>query len=524
MGLSLSNRQLFTFGLVVLLIGAVIGSVSLTYPFGRDQAIYAYAGKLLLEGKMNYLHVFDLKPPGIHILFSLIQLIFGESMFSARIFDILWQSLTAFVIALISFRLQAGKFLSLLSSFFYLFLYYRLDYWHTLQTDGALNLFFAAAVLLLLGSYKIHSFAKIFLAGLLFAIALAIKYTIITFVPFLFIVFIADKKILLSLRLKNILVFSLGAAFTGLLIIAVYFYSGALSAFLDVQFVQTPLYTKIAYETEQAGYISSQILKLFFYSAYSPLIMLSFFALVYSVIYKTFDFRNFLIFAWILSSIISLIIQWKFYYYHFLVIIPPISMGAVYGLSQLKNLFKGKKIVYRIILLVFICGFSIFGFKPYIGNYDTLFSYLSGSEDLKSVYIKNGFTSDSVFMISKTLKAVDIVKQNSSINDGIFVWGFDPLIYYLSERKCISRFIYNFPLLWKGENSAFRKEFIDEISRQEPKLIVVAANDPLYFISGYNEDSKMLIQRFPEFNEFLNTKYEFKTNADDYEIYELKKW
>ena len=133
MGLSLSNRQLFTFGLVVLLIGAVIGSVSLTYPFGRDQAIYAYAGKLLLEGKMNYLHVFDLKPPGIHILFSLIQLIFGESMFSARIFDILWQSLTAFVIALISFRLQAGKFLSLLSSFFYLFLYYRLDYWHTLQ-------------------------------------------------------------------------------------------------------------------------------------------------------------------------------------------------------------------------------------------------------------------------------------------------------------------------------------------------------------------------------------------------------
>jgi len=524
LGLTITNRQLFTFGLVIFVIGAVFGSVSLTYPFGRDQAIYAYAGKLLLEGKMNYLHVFDLKPPGIHFLFSFIQAVFGESMFSARIFDILWQSLTAFIISVISYRLTAGKFLSLFSSFLYLFLYYRQDYWHTLQSDGSLNLLFAASVLLLLASYESHSFPKIFLAGVLFASALIFKYTVITFLPLLIILFITDKKILFTLRIKNLVIYLLGVLVTGSVIGLVYYFSGALDAFYDIQFVQTPLYTAIAYETETQGYISAQIIKLFFYSAYSPLIVLSVLALIFTAVKKKFDFKNLLIFAWILSSLFSLMIQWKFYYYHFLVIIPALSIGCVYGLSLIKGIFINRKLLYRFILLLFIAGTTAFAFKPYVGNYETLISYLSGKEDLKSVYIKNGFTSDSVFMISKTFKAVDIVQQNTSPGDGIFVWGFDPLTYYLSDRECVSRFIYNFPLLWKGENAVFRREFMDEVRNNEPKLIIVAANDPLYFISGYDEDSKQLIKRFPEFNDFLAAKYDYKTTADDYEIYELKKW
>ena len=180
--------------------------------------------------------------------------------------------------------------------------------------------------------------------------------------------------------------------------------------------------------------------------------------------------------------------------------------------------------LFRYVLIVFIIGFTALAFKPYFQNYETLFSYVSGKENLESVYIKNGFTSDTVFMVGKTLKAVEIVKNETGIEDGIYVWGFDPLIYYLSDRKCISRFIYNFPLLWKGENAEFRKEFMSELEKNNPKLIIVASNDPLYFISGYNEDSKQLVKRFPEFDTFLNSKYTYKRNADDYEFYELKKW
>jgi hypothetical protein len=506
------------------LAGVVFGSVSLTYPFGRDQAIYAYAGKLLLEGKMNYLHVFDLKPPGIHFLFAFIQFVSGESMLSARIFDIVWQVFTAFVVLIIAYRITSEKFLSLLSSFFYLYLYYRQDYWHTLQADGSLNLLFVLSVLLLLSSHDHHSFIKIFFAGILFAAALIFKYTIVIFIPLLIIALLMNKKDLFSLRVKNVLFFSAGLLLAGAAVILLYYSTNALNAFWDIQFTQTPLYTKIAYETETAGYISSQLLKLFTYSVYSPLIWLTFGAFVYTAIKGKLDFPKLLILSWVAASLFSLIIQWKFYYYHYLVVVPALSVGAVYGLSVIKNVFTNKIIVYRTILILFLAGFSLFAFKPYIQNYETLFSFVSGKENLEDVYIKNGFTSDSVFMIGKTLKAVETVKNETSIEDGIYVWGFDPLIYYLSDRKCVSRFIYNFPLLWNGENAEFRKEFMAEIEKNNPKLIIVASNDPLYFISGFNEDSKKLIKRFPEFDTFMSTKYVYRTNSGDYEIYELKKW
>ncbi len=512
------------FGFVVLLAGAVFGSVSLTYPFGRDQAIYAYAGKLLLEGKMNYLYVFDLKPPGIHFLFAFIQFVSGESMFNTRIFDIIWQSVTAFVVLVIAYRVTREKLLAVIASFIYIFLYYRQDYWHTLQADGSLNLLFALSVLLLLSSHDSHSFIKLFFASILFTAALLFKYTIISFLPLLFVVLLIDKKDLLSLRIKNVLVFTGGLIFAALAVLLLYYFTKSLDAFWDIQFTQTPLYTKIAYETETGEYISGQLLKLFTYSVYSPLIWLSFGGFIYLAVKRKVDFTGLILLAWIVSSLFSLIVQWKFYYYHFLVIIPAVSVGAVLGLSVIKKILVNRSLLFRFVLIVFIIGFVAFAFKPYYQNYETLFGFVSGKENLESVYVKNGFTSDTVFMVGKTLKAVEIVKNETGIEDGIYVWGFDPLVYYLADRKCISRFIYNFPLLWKGENSAFRKEFMSELEKNNPKLIIVASNDPLYFISGYNEDSKQLVKRFPEFDTFLNSKYTYKRNADDYEFYELKKW
>lgn len=524
MGLRLSNRQLFFYGLVILLIGAAIGSISLTYPYGRDQGIYAYAGKLLLEGKMNYRYVFDLKPPGIHFLFAFIQLIAGEQMLSARFFDIVWQSFTGIFIFLIAFRLTGSKAHSLTSAFLYILLYFRLDYWHTLQTDGSLNLLFAISVLLLLLSYEHHSFLKIFSSGILFACALLFKYTIISFLPLLFICFLLLTKELFSLRLKNILVYSLGMLLPVISVMLLYYFSGSINELVDIQFVQTPLYTRIAYETESAKFITDHIIRLFTYSVYSPLILLSVIALIIAVVKKKIDFVNLLLFAWIFSTIFSLIIQWKFYYYHFLVIIPPVAIGTVYGLSLIKESFKFKPALNKFAFIILILGFTLFAFKPYIQNYSTLNDYISGKQTLNEVYIKNGFTSDSVFMISKTLKVVEQVKQDTNPDDGIYVWGFDPLVYYLSGRKCVSRFIYNFPLLWKAENSSFRNEFMNEIVMKNPKVIIIAKNDPLQFISGYNEDSKQLLQRFPEFNSFINSKYTYKTSIDDYELYELKNW
>jgi hypothetical protein len=523
--LRLSNRQLFTYGLVILLTGILIGSVSLTYPFGRDQAFYAYAGKLLLEGKMNYLHVFDLKPPGSHLFFAFTQVLFGESMFNARVFDMLWQSATAFVIFLISFKLTSKKFLSYISAFIYLLLYYRQDYWHTLQADGMLNLPIAICVLLLISSYDAHSFIKIFFAGILFSCALLFKYTVISFLPLVIICFLLSEKELKSIKFKNITAFLFGLIMLAGIVALWYSFTGALKDMADIQFGQTSQYTKIAYETESGEFIFKHIFRLFTYSVYSPLIWFSFAGFIVLLMKRKLRFPYLLILAWIISSLFSLIIQWKFYHYHFLVIIAALSVGAVIFASVLLDYVKeNRRKTFAIVFAVILAGFTLYAAKPYIESYGTLTSFLTGKQTLKEVYIKNGFTSDSVFMVSKTFNAVDYVNQNTNITDKVFVWGYDPLVYYLTGRECVSRFVYHIPLLWKAENTGFRKEFIAEMNKANPKLIIIASNDPLYYISGYNEDSKQLLERFPEFKNYIDTKYTFKKRIGDYDFYELKNW
>jgi hypothetical protein len=513
------------YGLVILLTGIVIGSVSLTYPFGRDQAFYAYAGKLLLEGKMSYLHVFDLKPPGSHLFFAFGQMLFGESMFNIRVFDIIWQSLTAFVIFMISFRLTGKKSLSYISSFIYLLLYFRQDYWHTLQADGMLNLPIAVAVLLLISSYDLHSFLKIFFAGVMFACALMFKYTLVLFLPLALICLILSDKELKSIKFKNIGIFLLGVVVLCGVTAAWYSMTGALKDLIDIQFGQTSQYTKIAYETESGEFIYKNIFRLFTYSVYSPLIWFSFAGFLMLFIKKKLRYPHFLILVWVLSSLFSLIVQWKFYHYHFLVIIAGLSVGGVLFVSViLDHLKESKRKAAVIVFAIILAGFILYAAKPYGESYGTLFSFVSGKETLKETYIKNGFTSDSVFMISKTLNAVDFVNQNSTITDKVFVWGYDPLVYYLTGRECVSRFVYHVPLLWKAENTAFRNEFMAEVNKTNPKLIIVASNDPIYTISGYNEDSKQLLERFGEFRNFIDTKYVFKKRIDDYDFYDLKNW
>ena len=56
---------------------------------GQDQAIYLLFGEALLKGKQPYRDILESKPPGILILYAGIAKLFGRSMWSAAVVDIL---------------------------------------------------------------------------------------------------------------------------------------------------------------------------------------------------------------------------------------------------------------------------------------------------------------------------------------------------------------------------------------------------------------------------------------------------
>lgn len=518
---SITNKQLILIFIIILIAGVILGSASLLYPFGRDQGIYAYAGELLLQGKIDYKYIFDLKPPGVHFTFALGHLIFGKSMMGMRIFDILWQSVTGFVLFIIIYKLTKSKSAGLLSSVLYIFLYFRLDYWHTLQADGFLNLPFALSILLVHISDKEKYSVPLFAAGVLFGITILFKYTLIIFLPLLVIIFIFQPG--LQNRIKKISLYLAGFVVINLLAVSIYLFAGALDEFIDIQFVQTPLYAKIGYETESAGFITANVIRLFFSSVYSPLIWFSTIIAIYLLITKQLYYKYSVIFVWIVSSIAGLIIQWKFFLYHFLVIIPAISAGTSLFFVNLNEKYKERfrKLLPITGAIILICYFLL-GFKPYISNYADLFNYLNGSKTLNEVYEVKGFTNDSAFMIAKTFRAIEFVKQNSSENSGIYIWGFDPLIYYLSGRHCVSRFIYNFPLYWKENNEKFQTEFMEDLNKERPELILVSQHDPLYFISGFKGDSREMLDRLPGFKTYIEQNYEYAARVDDFIFFKIR--
>ena len=504
------------------MLSVIIGSVSLTYPFGRDQGIYAYIAKLILNGKIDYKYSYNLRPPGTHYVFALGQLLLGESMLGMRIFDILWQSLTGLVIFQIVILITGKKNFGLISAFLYVFLYYRLDYWHTMQTEGFMNLPFTLCVLLLIKTDAKRMLLKYFLAGMFFTVAAIFKFTIAAFTLLLVILLLIDFKSELSERLKKIFSFIAGSLIFVFAVLVYYYINSALSQLLEIQFVQIPHYAKIGYETETSGFIVSNIFRLFFYSVYSPLLFLSFILFVILVYKRKLDMRISILFIWLASSLLSLIMQWKFFYYHFLIIVPPAVICAAYSVQLIRNELKEKYLKYvnissAILLLLFILA----GSTSYYSRYGELISYVWGKQSMEELYIKYGTTSDSVFTIKKVNELTDYVKQNTKAGDRIYIWGIEPLIYYLSGRDCVSRFTYNTPLYWRGDDSRYQKEFIQSIQKENPKLILVARRDPMYNITGYKEDSEQMLQRFSEFREIIDRYYVLKADIEEFKIYQL---
>jgi hypothetical protein len=86
----------------VLLLGFTLlfGSVSLIYPFGRDQATYAFMGDAILHGMTLYRDVPIGLPPMTVLVHVIAFVLFGRTMVAIRILDLLWTLATVGVLSL----------------------------------------------------------------------------------------------------------------------------------------------------------------------------------------------------------------------------------------------------------------------------------------------------------------------------------------------------------------------------------------------------------------------------------------
>ena len=499
----------------IILATIILGAPTLIYPFGRDQGEYAWIATSTLNGILSYSEIFNVKPPFTHLIHQVALVSFGYKIASIRILDLLWQFATAIFIFKIAKQIGQPRVTSIFAAVVYLLSYFIMDYWTIAQTDGFLNLPITAGILLFLrAQQKIH-FWIYAASGVAIGLGTLFKYPIGILIVFL-------SLLILIRKTKNCLfsVLWLGIGFAAPLAVGtlVMLLRGNLADFLWIQ------------STFISRYSTMPILDL----SYARTIIHVFFA-IYPVlgwgslfgIYGLFSghsrsgwMKMTVLATWWASAVIHFVIQNKFYGYHTLPILAPLALmtsNLFVDVTKMRGLFRFAIGVWGIWLMVF--QFFSYNFPQ---KYVRLYDVAVGEITLQMAYGDEMFTDSLDFSVRADMEIAEYLIANTNQDERIFIWGFEPGIYFLSQRRNATRFIYNFPLYGPNATSELQQEFLKDIREQKPVYIAIVRNDSIFHVTATNQDSWTAFISFGEFQEFVLENYQVETTIENFVIYRFE--
>ena len=224
---------------------------------------------------------------------------------------------------------------------------------------------------------------------------------------------------------------------------------------------------------------------------------------------------------WWLAALISLGAQNKLYAYHALPLVAPQSLLA----ARLPFMARDRERVSRPLRLALIALATVFALALLVGrlawryprNYQGLFDVVTGTKPLAAVYEHPEFRifggGNARYAIYTELEAARHIEARSAPDETVFVWGFEPTVYFLSHRVSASRFIYNYPLYGDFPWPQLQEECLAQLERNPPRCIVVVRNDPMPWISGAPDDSRTALARF------IRSRHRFEALIGDFTLY-----
>ncbi len=518
----------------ILIVAALVcGIPSLIYPFGKDQGMFAWAGNLILNGAVPYRDIWDVKPPGVLYTYALAETLFGYSMSAARCLDFIWQLLIVFLIYGICRRISRREAPAVIAGIIYIASYWIHGFWNTAQADGFINLPIAAAVLLFIGMLDKKRTVPLCLAiGALVGIAFYFKYPVALMIIAFIIILIrsrTDRPIHYSAMIVA------GTAIVVAAFILYLYRTQALGEFFYIQFTFLPQYRKVlsTIAPGSRGLIAFLRLKDLFcnFFVYPPLLVLAAAAYLVSLRRRVSSARIHLIAVWGIVALATLYLQGKFYIYHFLPLLPPLSIGASFAICYLFDKNQRKEL--RGIALLAILGVCVLSwiysnprYRRYCmdvwwDSWKAIPATVTSGGQLESYYMNVRFTADD-FSFPADVAVASYIAYRTEPNDRIYIWGMEPIVYWLAGRRGPSPFIHNFALRTEWTPRRYGRELMEDLKREPPRYFLVVRNDPLPWMIGTRVDSKTDLMKYPALVQWLNNNYQLESVIDDFELYARK--
>jgi hypothetical protein len=115
--------------------------------------------------------------------------------------------------------------------------------------------------------------------------------------------------------------------------------------------------------------------------------------------------------------------------------------------------------------------------------------------------------------------AAEWIREHTSADARLFVWGFQPVLHDMAARRPASRYITNQPqrVAWNREES--RRRLMEDLDGHPPGAIVITHGDVFPRVVGNDRDSAAELETFPELRALLARSYAQATAIGRFDLY-----
>lgn len=507
------RANLIFFALLAAII--ILALPVLTYPLGRDQGEFATIGRGILDGKIPYVDLWNPKPPAVFYVYALAIRLFGRTAEALRTIDFFVVPVICAAVYWLGGRIanwRVGVFAALLFGVFY----FTESFWTLTQNDGIAAL---PMTLAMVCAFKAAENAKrrwlwAFATGVLSAYAIWFKYPFALFVVAIVLGYVLVKSATLSRKETASQWFEFFAFVIGGLVvlaggIAALMAMGAWDDLVESARV-TSQYTALTFNFQDFTELMLTAIG-FRWQQWGALWVLValWFALRRERIVQWWAIN-----IWALAGLAIMLIQAKGYDYHWLPMLPPLALLGADSLDRVLKKVTGRlqtqATAAAILSLLAIMAIRI---------WPVTWPYLAGQESQVAYY---GRFQAGEFVADESLRVANLLRERVVPGDSLYIWGFRPEVYYLSQLNPPTRFIFQFPLVANWYPPEWREENVQILWAALPPYVLVLQVDYMPWVTGSEEDSNTLLQEYNELNDWLVFNYEFDTQIGNFFIWRRK--
>jgi hypothetical protein len=516
-------------GVASILIVVACAALLPAFSFGRDQGIYATVGSGILSGKVPYRDLWDFKPPGIFFIFAAAEALFGHTMAAPRILEALGILAMAIAATRLSERWYGSRTPGWIGAAIAAIVHLELDFWHTGQPESFGGILTILS-LWLATSDRSPATRPLFwgTAGALLGFSALLKPPLGGVAVVLFAYLGRQQR---GIGGRQLLV-GLGAMVLGALlpIIACFTWfwaRGGWAAMLWTLRDFVPGYTALGWQGDHRA------LEMFYFAAVEALTRFSALiavgvvaALMLPPLTEREQSGSFLLLGCAIVQIAGIALQAKFFQYHYGATTPLLSLLAGLGWYKLWT----RALAWRSSGLV-VVGLAALATatmrKPVADVPGTVpercwarLRFLLHRPDYDSRdKLDAELHRAADYDLAADRRVATYVLANTHSTDSILIWGFEPVVYWLTGRHPATRFIYNVPQRSRWQTETSQRLFFDEVARNRPVLVAVQHNDVFPGVTGHMTDSAADLGRFAALDRYIADHYELVTTIEDFDLY-----